>query len=45
MNAIEKCIDLVDEKTIPAMARILLTKTRRAAGLPTKVISDCFLIN
>jgi len=40
MNAIEKCIDLVDEKTIPALARILLTKTRRAAGLPTKVISN-----
>ena len=38
MNAIEKCIDLVDEETIPALARILLAKTRRAAGLPTKVV-------
>lgn len=39
MNAIEKCLDLVDEETVPALARILLTKTKRAAGLPTKVNS------
>lgn len=40
MSAIEKCIDLVDEETVPALARILLTKTKRAAGLPTKVSSS-----
>jgi proteasome component ECM29 len=37
MNAIEKCIDLADEKNMASLAPIVFNKMKRAPGLPTKV--------
>jgi proteasome component ECM29 len=37
MNAIEQCIDLADEGNMASLAPIVLSKMKRAAGLPTKV--------
>jgi len=37
MNAIERCIDLVDEDTIGGISSVVINKIKRAAGLPTKV--------
>ena len=45
MNAIERCIDLADELNMAALAPIIFSKMRRAAGLPTKVASFSGTIN
>jgi proteasome component ECM29 len=45
MNAIERCIDLADERNMALLVPIILNKMKRAAGLPTKVTELFSIIN